>query len=140
MLVPKKTKYRKPHRVKHEGIAKGKREISFGKYALQAVDSAWITNRSIEAARICISKYLRKGGKMWIRIFPHMAKTQKPAEVRMGSGKGSPEKWVAIVRRDTILYEVEGISEENARACLYRAASKLPVRCRILVRKDDNAN
>lgn len=142
MLSPKRTKYRKPHRVRHEGIAKGKREISFGEYGLQAIDSAWITNRSIEAARICISKYLKKGGKMWIRIFPHLSKTQKPVEVRMGSGKGAPEKWVAVVRREAILYEVAGIPKEKAQECLYHAASKLPIRCRFVerkvVKKDDN--
>ena len=136
MLSPKRIKYRKPHKIKHDGLAKGKKEVSFGEYGLQAIDSAWVSNRSIESARICISKYLRKTGKMWIRIFPHMSKTEKPAEVRMGSGKGSPEKWVAVVRRGCILYEVAGIGKKNSHECLTRAASKLPIRCRIIEKKD----
>ena len=99
MLVPKRTKYRSPHRIKYEGQAKGGTEVAFGEYGLQAANGAWITNRQIEAARIAMTRYMKRGGQVWIKIFPHQAKTAKPLEVRMGSGKGAPEGWVAVVKR-----------------------------------------
>ena len=98
MLMPKRTKYRRPHRVSYEGRTKGGDKVSFGEFGLVATEGAWITSRQIEAARIAINRYMNRGGKVWIRIFPHLAKTKKPLEVRMGSGKGSPEEWVAVVK------------------------------------------
>ena len=136
MLQPKRVKYRRPHGIKYEGLSKGGNEVSFGEYGLQAVDGAWITARQIESARIVISRYTRKEGKMWIRIFPHLAKTKKPAEVRMGSGKGAPELWVAVVRKNRVMFEIAGVGEETAREALRLAAYKLPCRCRIIKKED----
>ena len=136
MLQPKRVKYRRPHGIKYEGLSKGGNEVSFGEYGLQAVDGAWITARQIESARIVISRYTRKEGKMWIRIFPHLAKTKKPAEVRMGSGKGAPELWVAVVRKNRVMFEIAGVSEETAREALHLASYKLPCRCRIIKKED----
>jgi len=127
MLTPKRTKYRRPHRVKYEGKAKGGTEINFGEYGLMSEQGAWITNRQIEAARIAMTRYMKRQGKVWIRIFPHMAKTAKPLEVRMGSGKGSPDGFVAVVKEGTIMFEVGGISEDIAREALRLASHKLPV-------------
>ena len=120
--MPKRTKYRRPHRVKYEGKAKGGTEVSFGEYGLQATEGAWITSRQIEAARIAINRRLNRGGQVWIRIFPHLAKTKKPLEVRMGSGKGSPEEWVAVVKTGRVLFEVAGVDEELAREALRLAS------------------
>ena len=130
--MPKRTKYRRPHRVKYEGKAKGGTEVSFGEYGLQATEGAWITSRQIEAARIAINRRLNRGGQVWIRIFPHLAKTKKPLEVRMGSGKGSPEEWVAVVKTGRVMFEVAGVEEEVAREALRLASHKLPVKCKIL--------
>lgn len=132
MLQPKRTKYRKPHKVSYEGKAKGNSYISFGEYGIVAAEGAWIDARQIEAARIAISKRLGKTGKMWIRIFPHMSLTKKPLEVRMGSGKGAPEKWVAVVKQGTIMFEVSGISEEAAKNGLRAAGNKLPIKWKIV--------
>lgn len=132
MLMPKRTKYRRPHRVKYEGKAKGGTKVSFGEYGLQATEGAWITSRQIEAARIAINRRMNRGGKVWIRIFPHLAKTKKPLEVRMGSGKGSPEEWVAVVKTGRVLFEVAGVSEELAREALRLASHKLPIKCKII--------
>ncbi len=125
MLQPKRTKYRKPHKISYEGKAKGNTYISFGEYGLMATTGAWIDTKQIEAARIAISKRLGKTGKMWIRIFPHLSMTKKPLEVRMGSGKGSPEKWVAVVKKGTIMFEVAGIGEELSKDALRAAGNKL---------------
>lgn len=135
MLQPKRTKYRKPHKVSYEGKAKGNTYIAFGEYGIMASEGAWIDARQIEAARIAISKRLGKTGKMWIRIFPHMSLTKKPLEVRMGSGKGAPDKWVAIVKQGTIMFEVSGISEEAARSGLRAAGNKLPIKWKIVKRE-----
>ena len=135
MLMPKRTKYRRPHRVKYEGKAKGGTEVSFGEYGLQATEGAWITSRQIEAARIAINRRLNRGGQVWIRIFPHLAKTKKPLEVRMGSGKGSPEEWVAVVKTGRVLFEVAGVDEELAREALRLASHKLPVKTKFLARE-----
>ena len=116
MLMPKRTKYRRPHRVSYEGRTKG----------------AWITSRQIEAARIAINRYMNRGGKVWIRIFPHLAKTKKPLEVRMGSGKGSPEEWVAVVKTGRVLFEVAGLDEATLREALRLASHKLPIKCKII--------
>ena len=132
MLLPKRTKYRRPHRVSYEGKAKGVCKVSFGEYGLQALEGAWITNRQIEAARIAITRYMRRDGKVWINIFPHLAKTAKPLEVRMGSGKGAPESWVAVVKEGKIMFEVGGVSEEIAREALRLAGHKLPVKTKFV--------
>lgn len=130
--MPKRTKFRRPHRVSYEGKAKGAKNIDFGEFGLQSLDGAWITSRQIEASRIAMTRYMKRLGKVWIRIFPHMAQTKKPLEVRMGGGKGSPEGFVAVVKRGTIMFEVGGVSEEIAREALRLAANKLPVRTKIV--------
>lgn len=134
MLQPKRTKYRKPHRVSYEGKAKGNKYVAFGEYGLMSTKGAWLSDRQIESARIAISKCLGKTGKMWIRIFPHMSLTKKPLEVRMGSGKGSPEKWVAVVKNGTIMFEVANIPEAMMRQALTRAGHKLSVTWKIVKR------
>mgnify|MGYP003452381525 CR=1 FL=1 len=137
MLLPKKPKYRRPHRVSYEKKKKGKCAVVFGEYGLQALEGAWITNRQIEAARIAITRYMRRDGKVWINIFPHLAKTQKPLEVRMGSGKGAPESWVAVVKEGKIMFEVGGVSEEIAREALRLASHKLPCTTKVIVKVGD---
>jgi large subunit ribosomal protein L16 len=132
MLMPKRTKYRRPHRVSYEGKAKGAKEINFGEYGLVALEGTWITQQQIEAARIAITRYMRRDGKVWINIFPHLAKTQKPLEVRMGSGKGAPESWVAVVKEGKIMFEVGGVSEEIAREALRLAGHKLPIKTKFV--------
>ena len=132
MLMPKRTKYRRPHRIRYEGHTKGGDKVSFGEYGLVALDGAWITSRQIEAGRIAINRHMRRGGKLWIRIFPHLAKTKKPLEVRMGSGKGSPEEWVAVVKEGRVMFEVAGVPEEIAREALRLAGNKLPIRCKVI--------
>ena len=139
MLTPKRTKYRRPHRVSYEGKAKGGTAINFGDYGLQSLEGAWITNRQIEAARIAINRFMKRQGKVWIRIFPHMAKTAKPLEVRMGSGKGAPESWVAVVKEGTIMFEVAGVTEEIANEALRLAAHKLPVKTKV-IRKESGGD
>jgi len=135
MLVPKKLKYRKPHRGRMRGQAKGGTEVQFGEYGLQALEPAWITNRQIEAARIAMTRKIKRGGKVWINIFPHKPVTKKPAETRMGSGKGSPEWWVANVKPGRIMFELSGVAEPVAREAMRRAIHKLPMKCRIVTRE-----
>ena len=135
MLMPKRVKYRRPHKVSYEGKAKGNTELSYGNFGLQAVEGAWITNRQIEAARICLARYTKRQGKIWIRIFPHLSMSKKPLEVRMGAGKGAPDHWVAVVKNGTILFEMDGIMEEQAREALRLASQKLPIKCKIVTRK-----
>ncbi len=137
MLQPKKVKYRRPHGVKYEGLSKGGNEVNFGEFGLKALEGNWVTNRQIESARIVISRYTRKEGKTYIRIFPHMAKTKKPAEVRMGSGKGSPEQWVAVVKKGRILFEMGGVSEAVARRALELASYKLPLKCKVVKKGEE---
>lgn len=132
MLLPKRTKYRRPHRVSYEGKAKGGTDVNFGDYGLQSLEGAWITSRQIESARIAINRYMKRQGKLWIRIFPHMAKTAKPLEVRMGSGKGAPEGWVAVVKEGTVMFEVAGVTEEIAKEALRLASHKLPVKTKVI--------
>ena len=134
MLQPKRVKYRRPHIIKYEGLSKGGNEVSFGEYGLQATSGNWVSDRQIEACRIVLSRYTKKGGKVWIRIFPQMAKTKKPAEVRMGSGKGSPEYWVAVVKKNRVMFEVAGIPEADAYEALKQASYKLNVSTRIVKR------
>lgn len=132
MLQPKRTKYRRPHRVSYEGVAKKGNFVAFGKYGLQAMEGAYITDHQIESARIVLSKYTDRAGQIWIRIFPHLARTKKPAEVRMGSGKGSPEGWAAPVKAGTVLFEIGGVADEKAIEALSQAAFKLPIRCKVI--------
>lgn len=134
MLMPKRTKYRRPHRVKYEGKAKGGSTVAFGEYGLVALEGAWITSRQIEASRVAINRHLNRMGKVWIRIFPHLAKTKKPLEVRMGSGKGAPEEWVAVVKQGRVMFEVAGVPEDTAREALRLASHKLPIRCKVIKR------
>lgn len=140
MLMPKKVKYRRPHRGKMRGRAKGGTEVVFGEYGLQALEPSWITNRQIEAARRAMNRYMRRGGKYWIKIFPDKPITQKPLEVRMGSGKGSPEKWVAVVKPGKVLFELAGVSEEVAREALRLAAHKLPIKTKFVKREAGGSN
>ena len=135
MLLPKRVKYRRPHKVSYEGKAKGNTELSFGNFGLQATEGAWITNRQIEAARICLARYTKRQGKIWIRIFPHLSMSKKPLEVRMGAGKGAPDQWVAVVKNGTILFEMDEIPEEQAREALRLASQKLPIKCKVVTRK-----
>ncbi|MXQ54622.1 50S ribosomal protein L16 [Shimazuella alba] len=135
MLMPKKVKFRRPHRGKMRGKAKGGTEVAFGEYGLQALEPTWITNRQIEAARIAMTRYIKRGGKVWIKIFPDKPVTQKPLEVRMGSGKGSPEKWVAVVKPGKIMFELAGVSEEVAREAMRLAAHKLPIKTKFVKRE-----
>ena len=135
MLMPKRTKYRRPHRVSYEGKAKGGCKVTFGEFGLQALEGAWITNRQIEAARIAMTRYMKRNGKVWINIFPHLAKTQKPLEVRMGSGKGAPSSWVAVVKEGKIMFEIGGVSEEIAREALRLASHKLPIKTKFVVKE-----
>ena len=134
MLLPKRVKYRKQFRGRMKGKANRGNTVSHGDFGLQALEPAWITNRQIEAARIAINRHMNRGGKVWIRIFPHLAKTKKPLEVRMGSGKGAPEQWVAVVKKGRVMFEVGQIDEATAREALRLASHKLPVRCKIIGR------
>lgn len=139
MLMPNRTKYRRPHRVSHEGRAKAGREVVFGEYGLVAESGAYVSNRQIESARIAITRFMKRGGQVWIKIFPHLAITKKPLEVRMGSGKGAPEGWVAVVQPGRILFEVGGVSEDIAREALRLGAHKLSVRTRFVKKGEENA-
>ena len=139
MLVPKKLKYRKPQRGRMRGQAKGGTEVQFGEYGLQALEPAWITNRQIEAARIAMTRKIKRGGKVWINIFPHKPITKKPAETRMGSGKGSPEGYVAVVKPGRVMFELGGVRPEIAHEALSLAAQKMPIKCKIIGREDVEA-
>ncbi len=132
MLLPKKTKFRRPHRVKYEGPAKKGTTIEFGEWGIVAQQGNWVTNRQIESARIAMTRYMKRFGKVWIRIFPHFAQTKKPLGVRMGSGKGSPEAWVAVVKKGTVMFEIAGVSDEMAQEALRLAMHKLPMKCKVL--------
>jgi large subunit ribosomal protein L16 len=136
MLMPKKVKHRKTHRGRTKGTAKGATELSYGQYGIQALEPGWITARQIEASRIAMTRHIRRGGKVWINIFPDKPITQKPAETRMGSGKGNPERWVAVVRPGRILFELTYPDEEVARGALNRAIQKLPIKARIVSREE----
>lgn len=137
MLQPKRVKWRKHHRGRRRGIASGGHFIAFGDYGLQALDAAWIDSRQIESARRSITHHIKRGGKVWIRIFPDKSVTQKPAETRMGKGKGAPDHWVAVVKPGRIIFEIAGIPEDEAREALRLASHKLPIRTRFIGRPKD---
>jgi large subunit ribosomal protein L16 len=136
MLLPKRVKHRKVQRGSRSGQAKGGTSVNFGEYGLKALEPAWITNRQIEAARIAMTRYMKRGGKVWINIFPDKPITQKPAETRMGSGKGNPEKWVAVVKPGRVMFELAGVSEDVAKEAMRLAAHKLPIKTKFVTRGD----
>lgn len=135
MLIPRKVKFRKQHRPTRSGMAKGGTQVTFGEYGIQALEPAYVTNRQIESARIAMNRHIKRGGKVWINIYPDRPLTKKPAEVRMGSGKGSPEWWVANVKPGRVMFEMSFPNEATAREALRRAMHKLPMRCRIVTRE-----
>ena len=135
MLMPRKVKHRKQQRGRMSGKAKGGTVVTFGDYGIQALEPGWITARQIEAARIAMTRHVRRGGKVWIRIFPDKPMTQKPAETRMGSGKGNPEQWAAVVKPGRVMFELAGVGEDLARAAMERAIQKLPIRAKFVVRR-----
>jgi large subunit ribosomal protein L16 len=137
MLLPKKTKFRKHHRGRRAGESKGQTSVQFGDYGLKSLEAAWLTNRQIEAARIAMTRKIKRGGKVWINVFPDKPVTQKPAETRMGSGKGSPEHWVAVVKPGRVMFELAGVPEPLAKEALRLAGNKLPVRSKIVKREAD---
>ena len=134
MLQPKRVKHRKQHRGRRRGQAKGGTEVHFGDFGLLALEPGWVTNRQIEAARVAMTRHIRRGGKVWINIFPDKPVTKKPAETRMGSGKGNPEGWVAVVKPGRVMFELAGVAEPVAREAMARAAHKLPIRSKFIVR------
>ncbi len=134
--MPKRTKYRKQHRGRRTGMAKGGTRVTFGEYGLQSLGAAWVTARQIESARVAITRTIRRGGKVWINIFPDKPVTQKPAETRMGSGKGTPEFWVAVVKPGRVMFERSGVPEELAREAMRKAGHKLPVKTKFVVREE----
>ena len=135
MLMPRKVKHRKQQRGRLTGTASGGTQITFGDYGIQALEPGWITARQIEAARIAMTRHVRRGGKVWIKIFPDKPVTEKPAETRMGSGKGNPERWVAVVKPGRVMFELAGVNEELARSAMERAIQKLPIKARFVVRE-----
>jgi len=135
MLMPKKVKHRKHHRGRMTGTAKGATTVSYGDYGIQALEPGWITSRQIEAARIAMTRHVRRGGKVWINVFPDKPVTVKPAETRMGSGKGNPEHWVAVVKPGRVMFELSYPDEETAKAAMNRAIQKLPVKARVIARE-----
>jgi large subunit ribosomal protein L16 len=136
MLMPKRVKYRKQQRGRRRGHTKGGSEIYFGEYGLKALERGWITNRQIEAARVAMTRKIKRGGKVWINVFPDKPVTKKPAETRMGSGKGSPEGWVAVVRPGRVMFELAGVDETLAREAMRLAGHKLPVKTKFVMRED----
>jgi large subunit ribosomal protein L16 len=136
MLMPRKIKHRKQHRGRLTGMAKGGSEVNFGDYGIQALEPGWISARQIEAARVAMTRHVKRGGKVWINIFPDKPVTQKPAETRMGSGKGNPERWVAVVKPGRIMFEMAYPDETLAREALNRAIQKLPIKARIVAREE----
>ncbi len=136
MLIPKRLKYRKQHRPGLKGEAHKGNKVAYGDFGLQAQSAAWVTNRQIEAARIAINRYIKRGGKLWIKIFPDRPITAKPAETRQGKGKGTPEKWVAVVKPGRVMFELAGVSEETAKEAMRLASHKLPVKCKFVKREE----
>ena len=136
MLMPKRTKYRKMHRGRRRGMAKGGTRVSFGEYGIKALEEGWITARQIESARVAITRTVKRGGKVWITIFPDKPVTQKPAETRMGSGTGNPEFWVAVVKPVRVMFELSGVPEDMAREAMRRAGHKLPIKTKFVMREE----
>jgi large subunit ribosomal protein L16 len=136
MLMPKRTKYRKAQRGRRRGVAQRGSNVDFGQFGLKALEPCWLTNRQIEAARVALTRHIKRGGKIWIRIFPDKPVTKKPAETRMGKGKGAPEFWVAVIKPGRVLFEIEGVSEGMAREALRLAANKLPLKTKFVTRKE----
>ena len=139
-LMPKRTKYRKPHRLTYDGKAKGNLTLQYGEYGLQAKEGGYVSSRQIEAARIAMTRYMKRGGKVWINIFPHLARTQKPLETRQGKGKGNVNEWVAVVKEGKIMFEIAGVSEEVAREALRLASHKLSVKTKFVMRESEVNN
>ena len=136
MLMPKRTKYRKQHRLSYEGKSKGNTKLSYGEYGLVATTGTYITAQQIEAARIAMTRFMKRGGQVWINIFPHLPITQKPLGVRQGKGKGNVEKWVAVVKKGKIMFEIGGVDEATAREALRLASHKLPIPCKIIKKEE----
>ena len=137
MLLPKRVKYRRVHRGRLTGKATRGTEVNYGQFGLVALEPAWIKSNQIEAARIAMTRYIKRGGQVWIKIFPDKPVTEKPAETRMGSGKGSPEYWVAVVKPGRVMFEIAGVSEEDAREAMRLAANKLPIKCKCVSKETD---
>ena len=131
-VIPKRTKYRRPHRLHYDGVSRGNTKLSFGEYGLQACEGAWVTQQQIEAARVAMTRYMKRGGKVFINIFPHQSLTKIPLETRMGKGKGQPEVWVAVVKKNKIMFEISGVTEDVAREALRLAMHKLPIKCKFV--------
>ena len=136
MLAPQKVKYRKPQKASMKGMSNSSNFVAYGNYGLKAMESGWVTSRQIEACRVAISRVVRKIGKMWIRVFPDKPITKKPAETRMGKGKGTPEYWVAVVKPGRILFEIEGVDREGAEQAFHNAAHKLPIKTKVVGRRE----
>ena len=139
MLIPRRVKHRKQHHPGRSGAATGGTRIAFGDYGIQAIEPAYVTNRQIESARIAMTRYIKRGGKVWINVFPDKPVTQKPAETRMGSGKGNPEQWVAVVKPGRVLFELSGVTESIAREAMRLAIHKLPIKSRFIMREEEGA-
>ena len=140
MLLPKRVKYRRVQRGRLKGVAHRGNKVTYGDFGLQALEPAWITTRQIEAARVAMTRYIKRGGKVWIKIFPDKPITEKPAETRMGSGKGSPEYWVAVVKPGRIMFEIGGVSEVLAREAMRLAANKLPIKCKFVIKAEQDGD
>ena len=140
MLLPKRVKYRRVHRGRLKGKATRGNTVTYGDFGLQALEPAWITSNQIEAARVAMTRYTKRGGKVWIKIFPDKPITEKPAETRMGSGKGSPEYWVAVVKPGRVLFEIAGVPEETAREAMRLAMHKLPIKCKFVAKEEEASN
>ena len=140
MLMPKRTKHRKTFRLPYEGKARGNTELHFGKYGLMAKTGAWVTANQIEAARVAMTRYMKRGGKVWINIFPNLSLTKKPLETRQGKGKGNPEVWVAVVKEGKIMFEIDGVDEATAREALRLASHKLPIKCKFVTKESGDKN
>ena len=138
MLLPKRVKYRRVQRGRLKGVAHRGNKVNYGDFGLQALEPAWITSRQIEAARIAMTRYIKRGGKVWIKIFPDKPITEKPAETRMGSGKGSPENWVAVVKPGRVMFEIAGVAEDVAREAMRLAANKLPIKCKFVTKAEQD--
>ena len=139
MLLPKRVEYRRVHRGRLTGKATRGNKVNYGDYGLQALEPAWISSNQIEAARVAMTRYIKRGGQVWIKIFPDKPITEKPAETRMGSGKGSPEYWVAVVKPGRVMFEISGVTEEVAREAMRLAANKLPIKCKFVVKAEQDA-